>query len=113
MCLETSREVLGPRRAADKRPHLKGHGTENAQLDADVADALARAREFRNDNLPLDAQRQQEMTQAQQHSRRATVANPVQEQEDWKEHFRKLQEGREIAQETVWQNVAQGGEVAR
>ena len=43
----------------------------------------------------------------------ATVANPVQEPEDWKEHFRKLQEGREIAQETVWQNAAQGGEVAR
>ena len=122
-----------------------------------------------NDNLPRDAQRQQELTQAQQHSRQvrkhrrktrlrwkwewvdrvtenlnrahqqkntkevyrlvkllgvrhevtklkdgqATVANPVQEREDWKEHFRKLQEGREIAQETVWQHVAQGGEVAR
>ena len=51
MCLETSREVLGPRRAADKRPHLKGHETANTQLDADVADALARVREFRKSEM--------------------------------------------------------------
>ena len=42
----------------------------------------------------------------------ATVADPEQEREEWKEHFRKLQEGREIAQEAVWQNVARVGEVA-
>ena len=42
----------------------------------------------------------------------ATVADPEQEREEWKEHFRKLQEGREIAQETVWQNVARVDEVA-
>ena len=44
-----------------------------------------------------------------------TVANPVQEREDWKEHFRKLQEGREIAQENrvaACSAGGRGGEVA-
>ena len=166
MCLETSKEVLGPRRAAGRRPHLKGHEAENTQLDMDVAKALTRVRDFREDTLPRDANRQQELLQAQQHSRQvrkrrrktrlrwkwewvdrvteslnqanqrgstkevyrlvkllgvrhevstlrgfqATVADPEQEREEWKEHFRKLQEGREIAQETVWQTkCSQGG----
>ena len=132
----------------------------------DVAKALTRVRDFREDTLPRDANRQQELLQAQQHSRQvrkrrrktrlrwkwewvdrvteslnqanqrgstkevyrlvkllgvrhevstlrgfqATVADPEQEREEWKEHFRKLQEGREIAQETVWQTkCSQGG----
>ena len=37
---------------------------------------------------------------------RNQVENPIQEREEWKEHFRKIQEGREIAEDRVWDNVS-------
>ena len=37
---------------------------------------------------------------------RNQVENPIQEREEWKEHFRKIQEGREIAEDRVWENVS-------
>ena len=134
------------------------------QLDVDVAEALARW-DFREDHLPRDANRQQELLQAQQHSRQvrkrrrktrlrwkwewvdrvteslnkanqrgntkkvyrlvkllgvrhevtklrgfqATVANPEQEREEWKEHYRKLQEGRASCAGNSMAKCGQGG----
>ena len=34
------------------------------------------------------------------------MANPIQERKEWKEHFRKIQEGREMAEDRVWENVS-------
>ena len=39
------------------------------------------------------------------------VADPVREREAWKEHFRLIQEGRELAEDEVWDNVGVREEV--
>ena len=38
--------------------------------------------------------------------------DPEAEREAWKEHFRKIQEHRELASDRVWQNVASQSDVA-
>ena len=72
ICLQTSMEILGPVPPTRKRPHLVGHTEENRQLDRDVADAMARLRQFRRDDEPRDPQRQQDYAQALRDSREAS-----------------------------------------
>ena len=53
ICLETSEQILGRSTGPLKRPNLRGHEAENEQLDANVADALAYLRSFREDEEPI------------------------------------------------------------
>ena len=53
-----------------------------------------------------------ELSQAKEHKKRSGLRrsdNPQQEAEDWKEHFRVIQEGVGTIQDEIWQDIAPQG----
>ncbi len=74
---------MGPKPRTRKRPHLLGHEHENEQLEGEVATALAEVRQFTQDDVPRNAQREQEYQQAKQRSREAAKRRKLTRQR-WK-----------------------------